>query len=251
LSIDALIQAIASVNNGWRIAAFAIAGILAATKLVLDSGDKAKRKPDQSKTLFLLAGFICVLGLAPIFAEVYLRHAEPSGVYRLRVLVVNPQNIPVTGATLKTPALSDTAVTSQGIAELTIPRATLTVDGKITIFADLDADALHASQEIQLADDPNPSVTIKLNLRTDATVSGLVEDESSRAITGATVSVLGGETGSTTPNGTFTLKANAAVGQEVRLHAEKTGYQSVDQDHPAGRGPVTIVLAHIKPARKH
>jgi hypothetical protein len=250
LSIDALVHAIASVNSGWRIAAFAIAGILVVAKLVLDSGDKAKGKPDH-KTLLLLAGLICVLGLAPIFAEVYLRHSGPRDVYRVRVLVINPQNIPVTGATLRTPALNDTAVTSQGVAELTIPRATLSADGKITIFADLNEEALHASQEIQLADNPNPTMTIKLNLLPDAIVSGLVEDESSRAISGATVSVLGGETGLTTPNGTFTLKANAAVGQEVRLHAEKTGYQSVDQDHPAGRGHVTIVLAHVRPPRKH
>jgi hypothetical protein len=249
--MEALVQEIAGVNNGWRIAAFAIAAILFAAKLVLDSGDKAKKKPDQNKTLFLLAGFICVLGLAPIFAEAYLQHSGPPEVYRLRVLVVNPQNVPVIGATVGSVAFHDTATTSQGVAEVTIPRATLSADGKITITADLNEEALHGSQEIQLADNPNPTMTIKLSLVPDAIVSGLVEDDSSQAISGATVSVLGGETGSTTANGTFTLKANAAVGQEVRLHAEKPGYQPIDQDHPAGRAPVTIVLARVRPAKKH
>ena len=249
--MEALIQAIASVNSGWRIAAFAIAAILVAAKLVLDSGDKAKKKMDQTKTFFILAAFISVLGLAPILAEALLKHEGSPDVYRVRVAVLNPQNVPVSGATLRSPAFNDAAVTANGIAQLTKPRATLSADGKVTIFADLDDQSLHASQQIQLADNPNPTLTIKLNLASDATVSGLIEDESNHAIGGATISVLGGETGSTSPNGTFTLKANAAVGQQVRLHAEKPGYQSVDQDHPAGREPVTIVLAHDRPARKH
>ncbi len=249
--LDELVKAIASVSDIWRIAAFAIAGILVALRLVLGQGGDKKTAP--GKLLFLVASCICILGLAPILADAWLK-AKPSGppdVYRLRVIVLDPQHTPVTGATLRTAALNDTATNGQGIAELTIPRATLSADGKITIYAGLDSAGLHASKDIQLAADPNPTATIELTAARDAVVSGLVEDDQSHAIGGATVSILGGESGLTKADGTFTLKANTAVGQQVRLHAEKTGYQPVDQDHPAGRGDATIVLTPLRPTKRH
>lgn len=255
MSLDPLVKAIASVSDGWRIAAFAIAGLLVATKLVLASGrgsSKSGEKPEQGKILFLVAFFICILGLTPILADAWLK-SKPTGppdVYRLRVIVLDPQHTPVTGAILRTAALNDTATNNQGVAELTLPRATLTAGGKITIYADLDAEGLHTSKDIQLAADPNPTETIELKSVRDAFVSGLVEDDHSSPISGASVSILGGDTGLTRPDGTFTLKANAAVGQDVRLHAEKAGYQPVDQDHPAGRGEATIVLTHILSSKK-
>lgn len=254
MSLDPLIKAIASVSDAWRIAAFAIAGLLVALKLVLASdkgSSKSGGKSEQGKILFLVAFFICILGLTPILADAWLK-SKPSGppdVYRLRVIVLDPQHTPVTGATLRTVDLNDTATNDKGIAELTIPRATLSADRKVTIYADLDSVGLHASKDIQLAADPNPSVTIELKAVRDTVISGLVEDDHSRVIGGATVSILGGETALTGPDGAFTLKANAATGQDVRLHAEKTGYQPVDQDHPAGRGDATIVLTPI-PSKK-
>jgi hypothetical protein len=256
LSLDPLIKAIASVSDGWRIAAFAIAGVLVALKLVLASGrgsSKSGGNPQQGKMLFLVAFFICILGLVPILADAWLKSkpaAGPPDVYRLRVIVLDPQHTPVTGAILRTAALNDTATDSQGVAELTLPRATLAAGGKITVYADLEAAGLHASKDIQLAADPNPTETIELKSVRDAVVSGLVEDDHSSAISGATVSILGGETGLTGTDGTFSLKANAAIGQDVRLHAEKAGYQPVDQDHPAGRGEATIVLTPIPSKNK-
>jgi hypothetical protein len=251
VSLDPLIKAIATVSDIWRIAAFAIAAILIALRLVLGSG--GDKKPAQGKVLFLVASCICILGLAPILADAWLK-TKPSGppdVYRLRVIVLDPQHTPVTGATLRTAALNDTATNDQGIAELTIPRATLSADSKITIYASLDSAGLHASQDIQLAADPNPTATIELTAAHDAVVSGLVEDDQSHAVAGATVSILGGESGLTKPDGTFTLKANEAIGQEVRLHAEKPGYLPVDQDHPAGRGDATIVLTPLPAHKRH
>jgi hypothetical protein len=238
LPITELIKTIASVSNSWRVAAFAIAAILLAIKF---------GRRITGNTLVILAGFMCILGLAPIVADHFPKPEQD--VYRVRVLVTNPQNIPVTGATLRTAALNDTAVTAQGIAELTIPRATLSADRKITIYADLDN--THDVRTIQLADDFNPTVDMRLVAPHDALVSGLVEDDAMHAIAGATVSVLGGETGSTAKDGTFKLKANAAVGQSVRLHAEKPGYTAVDQWHPAGLDPATIVLSRIRSGRKH
>ena len=82
-----------------------------------------------------------------------------------------------------------------------------------------------------------------------ATVAGQVQDDSGKAVAGATVSAVGGEAGETSATGSFLLKTNAAAGQVVRLHAEKRGYAAVDQDHLAGREPVTIVLRAERPRR--
>jgi len=87
------------------------------------------------------------------------------------------------------------------------------------------------------------------SLAHDATVTVLVEDEKGRALEGATVTVLGGESGATTRTGTLTLKTNAATGQAVQIHAEKTGHQVVDRDCPAGGDPVTLTLISAQTPR--
>jgi len=187
---------------------------------------------------------ICFLGALPTIARTYLDHERMKigEVFRVRALVLDPQGVPVSGATLRTTASNETTTDAQGTAEVAIYRATMPADGKVTIYADLNSAFLHGHRDITLDKDPNPSVRIELKADGSATVSGLVEDQARRAISGASVSVLAGETGQTGANGMFTLKTNAGVGQMVRLHVDKAGCGSVDQDHPAGRGPVTIML---------
>jgi hypothetical protein len=159
---------------------------------------------------------------------------------------LDTEHVPVSGATLRTTASNETTQTFQGIGIVAVYRATMPANGKVTIYADLDSAFLHGHTDLELANDPNPSVTIELKANGNAAVSGFVEDNAGHAVSGATVTVLGGESSLTTPNGTFAVKTSAAVGQQVRLHVEKIGYQAVDQDHPAGREPVTIVLVRIK-----
>jgi hypothetical protein len=254
VDLKGLVGAIAQVNSVWSIAAFAIAATLVVLKTVLASPAaqrRGKAPPPMlaSKVVWPIVFVICFLGALPIVASTYLeslkirQQGNVGGVYRVRVTVLDPQGNPVAGATLRTTASNETTVTSQGTAVVTIPRATLPADGNATIFADLDSAFLHGRADVQLAADLNPSVTIELKPSRDATVTGLVEDDRGRAIPGATVSVLGGESAETAANGSFTLKTNTAVGQMVRLHVEKSGYRAVDQEHPAGREPVTVVLA--------
>jgi hypothetical protein len=244
------LEAIASVNSTWSIAAFAIAAILAVLKLAAGRGPQAKGLL-ASSIVWGVVIVVCVLGVLPILADTYLKHAQQVTltIYRVRVTVLDPQGVPVSGATLRSTASNETTTTSQGIGEVAIPKGSMPGDGKVTIYADLDPAFLHGHTDLQLADDPNPSVKIELKSNPNAVVTGLVEDESGAAVPDAAVSVLGGEAGVTSANGTFTLKTNAPVGQQVRLHAEKAGYNPVDQDRPAGPEPVTIVLVQ-KHARK-
>lgn len=45
----------------------------------------------------------------------------------------------------------------------------------------------------------------------------------------------------TKEDGNFVLPAHVAIDQQVELHAEKQG-EAVDQWHPAGRFPATIIV---------
>jgi hypothetical protein len=251
-----LIGAVAQVNSAWSIAAFAIAATLGVLKTVLASPGASRRGGKTAPPSMLASSLvwptvfvICFLGVLPILANTYLeslkirQQGDLGAVYRVRVTALDARGNPVAGATLRTTASNETTVTSQDTAVVAIPKATLPADGKVTIFADLDSAFLHGRTDLQLSADFNPSVTIDLKPSRDATVTGLVEDDNGRAIGGATVSVLGGESDESSANGSFTLRTDTAVGQIVRLHVEKPGYRAVDQEHPAGREPVTIVLA--------
>jgi hypothetical protein len=246
-----LLGAIAHVNSIWSIAAFAIAAIVAVLKLALASPNAAKRRgkiappaPGHS-IVWPSVIVICLIGALPILANTYLesRRIEQQSLFRIRVTVLDPQGNPISGVTLRTTASNETTATADGAGVVTIPGGAMPADRKVTIFADLESAFLHGRANVQLADDPNPSVTIELKSNRDATVTGVVEDEQGRAIAAATVHVLGGDSAETSATGSFTLNANAAVGQSVRLHAEKKGYKPVDQDHPAGREPATLVLS--------
>jgi len=67
-------------------------------------------------------------------------------------------------------------------------------------------------------------------------------------LAGAIVSIVGsaGST-STDAQGFFSLPANAADGEDVRIHASKLGYETKEQYHPAGKVPAFIVLERKKP----
>jgi hypothetical protein len=246
-----LIGAIAHVNSIWSIAAFAIAATLAVLKLALAPPGAAKRRgkappPVMSHSIvWPTVAVICVLGALPILANTYLesQRIRQHSLFRVRVTVLDPQGNPISGVALRTTASNETTATADGAGVVTIPAGALPADRKVIIFADLESAFLHGRANLQLADDPNPSVTIEIKSNRDAMVTGLVEDEQGRAIAGATVHVIGGDSVETSATGSFSVKANAAIGQSVRLHAEKKGYKPVDQDHPAGRDPATLVLA--------
>src|SRR5262249_48484706 len=128
--------------------------------------------------------------------------------------------------------------------EFDLPSESKPLDGNLTLYASIREQFLQGSRRLNLAADHNPAVEITLAKAATTTVRGLVTDAVSRSISGAWVSVVGydAEGSLTGPSGSFTLPAHCAAGEQVRLHVEKLGYRPVDQLHPAGDAPVTIVL---------
>ena len=128
--------------------------------------------------------------------------------------------------------------------EVDIPSASKPKDGKLTIYAEQKSSSLQGDFELALASDYYPAVTIQLKPDKSAKVRGQVVDKLGNAVAGARVWVVGyGSEGIITrDDGSFELPAHQAIGQQVQLHAERSGYKPVNQFHPAGDEAVTLVL---------
>jgi hypothetical protein len=103
--------------------------------------------------------------------------------------------------------------------------------------------------EVRLVSEYNPNTIVQLSAGEKAQVRGIVQDQADHAIEGVRASVIGyggPETVTTQKDGNFVLPAHAADGQQVQVHAEKPGYRAVNQYHPAGREPLTLVLTRIE-----
>jgi hypothetical protein len=235
---------IADVKTAWTLAAFAIAGLVALyTKFATKPGGEMR------KALSIVTIAVCVVAFVPIIAaSIHDRDADPAlAIYRVRVLVLDPDGVPSPGAAVKTTTSNEAKTNPDGSAEFAIPKGSLQQDGKISIIA--DQGYLHARRDLTLGSDLNRSVTLTLASRQTADLIGTVEDEKNHAIAGARVSVAGAGGVNTDQDGTFKFLKQFSPKQLVTIHVEKAGYDAVDQDHPAGPDPAVIVLPHARRRR--
>ena len=230
-----LFETAAGISNQWSLAAFAIAALL---YFIL----KRRGKVPAIAWACILA--IVIIGVVPILASVYVERIRlPDAIYRVRVTVLDSQQTPVDDAKVWSSMGGEPKKVAGGW-QFDIPAASKPADGKLTVFAAVPSAFLTGRRELQLADDRNPAIAVQLARDASATVRGIVADSAGRAIAGAGVSVVGyeGEGLVTQAGGNFQLPAHAANGQQVQLHAEKSGYGAVSQWHPAGDEPATLVL---------
>ena len=227
-----LFEVAAHVSTPWTLAAFAMAAIVFLVTHLVKRRGKIRSISWAAITAIVLLALVTIIALLSSLA-----------IYRVRVTVVGPQGTPVEDAKVWS-SLGGEAKKVAGGWQLDIPAAARSADRKMTIWASLDVAYLKGSQEVQLADDLNPAVTIRLISDKTATVRGLVIDRQGRAVADARVSVAGYESEGaiTQAGGNFVLPAHAADGQNVLLHAEANGYAGVTQNHMAGDRPATIVL---------
>lgn len=171
-------------------------------------------------------------------------HPMPdTGIYRVRVTVLDEQGKPTEDADV-TNTFGGEAKKVKGGWQFDIPAASKPKDGKLTVMAMKESAFLSGKTDLTLVSDANPAVTINLKRDDSARVRGQVVDSKNRAIMGARVFIVGfeGDIVITKEGGNFELPAHAAVGQTVKLHAEKAGFLAVTQEHPAGDHPATLVL---------
>lgn len=156
-SFDALLKAIANINSGLQLLAFAIAALaLIAGYLPTRTEDGAQKSisvPPSLAWAVIIA--MVILGALPTVANAWLKHEQNLAqerllaVYRVRTLVLNPEDNPVSGASLRITAKNLASTGPDGTAELEIYRATMPADGRVTIYADMESEFLHGHSEIQ------------------------------------------------------------------------------------------------------
>ena len=224
---------VSAISNPFNLAAYALAVVLI---LVLKTRQKDKPIPP------LVWGVVMLLVLIPTGFSLYQKIGKET-IYRVRVTVLNDQKLPIEDAKVWS-SIGGEPMKVAGGWHFEIPAAKRPQDGRLTIFASQENDHLTGARELQLEADYNPAVVIQLERDTSAKVRGQVVDSRGRAVAGARVSVAGYEAEAvvTKEGGNFELPAHAAVGQQVRLHAEKRGYGVADLHRPAGDEPVILQL---------
>jgi hypothetical protein len=239
--VETIFKTAAGITTMWGLAAFAITAIL-----YFNRGRGAKA---QRVTVIVVIAIVVVV-LIPTISWTQLERDkvrnEAGSIYRLRLTVLSPDNIPVEDARV----WSSTGGEPKRVAggwQFDIPAGARPADGKLTVYATVANAFWRGSKDVQLTGDLNPNITIQLESDSKAVVRGLVTDRTGKAIEGARVAVAGySEAVITKADGNFELPAHAARGQQVQLHAEKEGYGAVTQWHPAGESPATLILERSK-----
>lgn len=224
-------EVVSKIASPWNLAAFALAVVL---YLVL--------KKRQGEVPFAAWGAIVLLVAIPVGASVYIGLPAKPSIYRIRVTVVDPRNVPVEDAKVWSSFGGEPKRVAGGW-QFDIPEESKPTEGKLTIFASKENAFLIGQADLTLGNDRNAAVTINLKRGDSAKIRGQVVDGKNRSVAGARVFVIGYEAESvlTKEGGNFELPAHAAIDQEVFLHAEK-GRLAAKLWYPAGADPAIIKL---------
>ena len=234
-----LIEIAAGISNQWSLAAFVVAAIIF---LVLRI---QTRKVSSIGWIAIVA--LVIVGIIPTLASTYLEKTRlvdrNRAIYHLRTIVLGPTATPVEDAKVWASASSEPKKIAGGW-QFDIPEGSKPQDGKLTIYASVESAFLTGKSEVQLGEDRNPTISIRLRADTSASVRGIIIDAAGNGISGARVMVVGydSEAVFTGTEGSFSLPAHAANRQIVRVHAQKTGYTAANEDCLAGDSPVTLVM---------
>jgi len=232
--VSKILDAASRVSNEWTLIGFALAILLFGFYLVL-----RKRQSKRATLLLIFTLAICLLSFAPIALQ-YVKHL---GVYRLRIVVIDPQLHPTDDADL-TSSIGGEIKKSHGASELEIPAALRPADHKLTLIARVPSAFLTGRTIVYLENDYNPTVTIQLAHDASISIRGVVIDSSGNLLSGTRIGVVGYESEAivTGSSGNFFLPAHVSDGQQTEIYAEKDGYNTALQWLTAGETPVKIVL---------
>jgi hypothetical protein len=235
-SIAQIFEAAAKVGNEWSLCAFAMAALVFLYIFL------KQRRMTKSQVRILLGFVIAVVVLAsmPLIARAY---RETHGVYRLRVTVEDPYDMPLNDARV-TSSIGGEPKRVEGGWEFDIPPVTKPMDGKLTIYAQVKSAFLSGKTDVQLTNDYNLAIKVLLSHNRGARVRGRISDRNGNPVVGAQVSVIGYETEvvTTGPLGQFDLPAHAADGEQVQITAVRKSLGSISEWKQAGEQPVTILL---------
>jgi hypothetical protein len=165
-----------------------------------------------------------------------------DGIAVVRVTVLGSDKMPIEDAQVWSSIGGESKKVAGGW-EVEFPISKLPENRKITVYAAQRSAYLKGQREITVNEGKPTVASIQLDRDTSAQVKGTISDGSGKPLVGASVSIVGSASSSTTDaRGFFSLSANAAVGEEIRLRVSQAGYEMLEQYHPAGDDPAYIVL---------
>ncbi len=193
--------------------------------------------------IIALIGVISAAFINGWFSKGKASATPDTGIYRVRVTVVDSQGTPTEDAKVWSSFGGEPKRVAGGW-QFDIPTISKPQDGKLNFFASKESAFLTGRTDLTLGNDYNPAVTVSLKRDDSAKVRGQVVDSKQHAIAAARVFVVGYEAEAviTKEGGNFELPSHAAMNQQVLLHAEKKGLKPAKLWHPAGDAPAVLVL---------
>ncbi len=170
--------------------------------------------------------WLVALMLIVVLASLLIMRLPPQpqpnlpDLYHLRVLPLDPSGNPVSRTTVSISAGHEPQQLADGWWEVEIPAAKLPIDRSISIWAKSYGWS-PGRQELQLAEDPNPWVEIRLN-EPQSQLQGVVKDRSGKTVADASVISTNGFAVAVTTdnNGQFSIQLKEPEGRRIRLQAE-------------------------------
>jgi Carboxypeptidase regulatory-like domain len=162
--------------------------------------------------------------------------------YTVRVSVLDAEGRTVAHAKI-TASVGGEVLPSADGGQILIPASSKPADGKVVVRASVPEAFEQGETEIQLQGRSPITAIVRLQKPTNAHIRGTVVDSAQQALLGVRVTIVGVEGQAVTKaDGSFSLPAHAADGQQVQLRAEKDGYQPTLMWHPAGDAPALLIL---------
>ncbi len=169
---------------------------------------------------------------------------EPSlpALYAMRVQVLDPSGLPVSGSKLRLSSGSEPQLLPDGWWEIEIPQVKIPLDRRVTLWAE-HHEWRTARKVVELGEDSNPSVEILLKVPREK-ISGVVVGPEGRAVEGARLSLQNfeGPTVLSNRDGQFELWVIAAQDQLAHFQIEHPEFPAQDGSCFVGRSNCDLVL---------
>lgn len=192
-------------------------------------------------------GLLAVTLVVVLSVFSWLRPQQPAptpspDLYSLRLQVLDATGRPVEGSKVKTSAGNEPHLLPDGWWQIEIPAVKVPANGQVTLWVE-HPEWKEARRILQLGDDPNPQLEIRLEVP-DEPLAGIVVNAEGRGVEGARVTArnFAASAAVTDQDGRFELSVEAARDQRVRLHIEHSDYVPKDSFCFAGSTGCSVVL---------
>lgn len=235
--LQVLLEASQKITSFFGLAGFGLVIVLIVIWMALRKGSKPVPKP----AWYLLTFVVSI----PLLAFV-IQATVPEPIYRVTVMVVDPNGVPVSEARV-TSAPDCVGSRTEANWRFECSEGLFGNPRVLTLTAQWPARAMIGKEVLELGRDRNRTVTIQLKGSPRGKVRGVIKDDAGRLVKDASVFFAGYQQQGARTNefGEFELDASQITAQDLRIRVQKAGYQPVESIYP-GFGDVSLVIARMR-----